>query len=103
MFRLSDNWLGNTATLGRKQLSLKLVMLMALANASRCLELHALDIERMKFSEMEVIFSLTDLTKTSKPGKNKILFYPSLIIRHGTVPSSYTEGIPHDNEQGQKR
>ena len=64
---------GNNASLGRKQLSLKLVMLMALANASRCSELHALDIERMRFSERGVTFSLAELTKTSKPGTNKIV------------------------------
>lgn len=50
-----------------------MVMLMALANASRCSELHALDNERMRFSERGVIFSLT-----SKPSKNKIVIYPVL-------------------------
>ena len=69
---------GNNASLGRKQLSLKLVMLMALANASRCSELHALYIERMRFSVRGVTFSLVELTKTSKPGTNRILFYPVL-------------------------
>ena len=67
--------LGNNASLGRKKLSLKLVMLMALANASMCSELHALDIERMRFSVRGVTFSLT---KTSKSGTNRILFYPVL-------------------------
>ena len=53
-------------------------MLMALANASRCSELHALYIERIRFSVRGVTFSLVELTKTSKPGTNRILFYPVL-------------------------
>ena len=69
---------GSTASLGRKQLSQKLAMLMALANASRCSELHALDVGRMRFNEHGVTFSLAELIKTSKPGKSKILFYPFL-------------------------
>ena len=39
------------------------------------LELHALDVGRMRFSEKGVTFSLAQLTKTSKP---EVLFYPAL-------------------------
>ena len=69
---------GSTTALGRKNLSQKFAMLMALANASRCSELHALDVERMRFSERGVTFSLTEPTKSSRPGRNKFLFYPVL-------------------------
>ena len=69
---------GSTTALGRKKLSQKLAMLMALANASRCSELHALDVERMRFSERGVTFSLTEPIKSSRPGRNKFLFYPVL-------------------------
>ena len=69
---------GQTVVLGRKRLSQKLTMLMALSNASRCSELCGLDIERMRFNETGVTFSLGRLTKTSKPGQSKSLFYPVL-------------------------
>ena len=61
-------------------------MLMALANASRCSELHALDVERMRFNEKGVTFSLATLTKTSKQGKNKHLFYPILLSDKEVCP-----------------
>ena len=77
---------GCSVALGRKQLSQKLAMLMALANASRCSELHVLDVERMRFDEKGVTFSLATLTKTSKPGKNKHLFYLILLSNKEVCP-----------------
>ena len=46
---------GPTESLCRKNATLKLAMLMALANASRCSELHALDVQRMRWSKEGVI------------------------------------------------
>ena len=77
---------GNNASLSRKQLSLKLVMLMALANARRCSEVYALDIEGMRFRERRVTNSLAELTKTSKPGTNKILSYLVLSLDEDVCP-----------------
>ena len=69
---------GRTADLSDKKLTLKVAMLLALANASRCSELHALDTQHMSWSEEGVTFTLAALTKTSRPGKEKTLFYPKL-------------------------
>jgi len=69
---------GPTVTLTQKKISLKLAMLLALANASRCSELHSLDTQYMSWNKSGVTFSLAALTKTSKPGKDKALFFPRL-------------------------
>ena len=69
---------GHTADLSDKKLTLKVAMLLALANASRCSELYALDTQHMSWSEEGVTFTLAALTKTSRPGKEKTLFYPKL-------------------------
>ena len=57
-----------------------------IANASRCSELHALDVQRMRWSKERVTFSLAALTKTSRPGKSKALFYPSLETDRDVCP-----------------
>lgn len=57
---------GPTAELDRKKISLKLAMLMAIANVSSCSELHALDVQRMKFNDSGVTFSLALLLKATK-------------------------------------
>ena len=77
---------GPTAGLSLKSITLKLAMLLALANASRCSELHALDVQRMAWRAEGVTFSLAALTKTSRPGKNKTLFYPQLELDREVCP-----------------
>lgn len=52
--------LGSNKDLGLKQLSFKLVVLLALANASRASEIQALDIRYMLRKDGDVIFSLRD-------------------------------------------
>ena len=96
---------GPTESLCRKKATLKLAMLMALANASRCSELHALDVQRMRWSKEGVTFSLAALTKTSRPGKSKTLFYPSLETDRDVCPvtslKNYlkrTDGVRSDNK-----
>ena len=56
-------------TLPLKLLSLKLVMLMAILSGQRCQTIHALTTKDMKVSEDKVMFIVTDLLKTTKPGK----------------------------------
>ena len=43
-------------------------MLTSKINVSRCSDLHALDIEMMRFGKSGVMFSLAELTKISKLG-----------------------------------
>ena len=50
-------------------LTLKLVMLLALASASRCSEIKNLDINYLAKSESKYCFNISKPTKTSKPGK----------------------------------
>ena len=70
--------LGSNDTLSLKKLTYKLATILALANASRSSEIHALDVSYMKVSQVGVTFTLGDLTKTSRPGKLRSLFYPVL-------------------------
>ena len=77
---------GPTESLCRKKATLKLAMLMALVNASQCSELHALDVQRMRWSKEGVTFSLAALTKMSRPGKSKALFYSSLETDRDVCP-----------------
>ena len=77
---------GYTRGLPLKKLTLKLAMLLALANASRCSELDALEIQRMTWSAEGVTFALATLTKTLKPGKSKTLFYPMLGANREACP-----------------
>ena len=60
---------GCNSALSLKQLTLKLAMLLALANASRSSEIHALSTEHMVRSTHGVKFQLHELTKTARPGK----------------------------------
>ena len=83
---------GYTGGLPLKKLNLKLAMLLALANASRCSELHALEIQRMTWSAEGVTFALAALTKTSKPGKSKTLFYPMLEADREVCPVTSLSG-----------
>ena len=67
--------LGGNCDLSLKQLSAKLVVLLALANASRASEIHALDMRFMSRKNGQVTFSFHQLTKTSRPGKTKSVHY----------------------------
>ena len=70
--------LGTNDTLPMKELTHKLATILALANASRSSEIHALDVKYMTVSHTGVTFTLKKLTKSSRPGKQCSLFYPSL-------------------------
>ena len=60
---------GCNLALTLRQLTLKLAMLLALANASRSSEIHALSTQHMVRSTGGVKFLLNKLTKTDRPGK----------------------------------
>ena len=70
--------LGDNLSLSCKELTSKLATILALANASRSSEIHALDINYMKVSQSGMTLILGDLTKISRPGKQQSLFYPAL-------------------------
>ena len=55
-------------------LSKKLVTLLALANASRASDIHALDLQFHKFSGEGVLFHIPSLTKTRRSGPPKTTF-----------------------------
>ena len=67
--------LGTNHSLSLKQLSAKLAVLLALANASRASEIHALDTRFMSKRDGIVTFAFHQLTKTSRPGKTKEVHY----------------------------
>ena len=68
---------GPTASLSLKKLTQKLVMLLALANASRSSELHALSTSSMIWGSQGVTFTLLKPTKSSRPGKDPMtISYP---------------------------
>ena len=67
--------LGRNSDLSLKQLSHKLVVLLALSNASRASEIHALDIRYLSRNENGVTFTIAELTKTTQPGKKKVVCY----------------------------
>ena len=67
--------LGKNNTISLKQLSHKLVVLLALSNASRASEIHALDIRYLSRNENGVTFTIAELTKTAQPGKKKVVHY----------------------------
>ena len=63
--------------LSLKDLSWKLVTLMALTNADRASDLHALDLRYRSFSPEGVTFEILGLTKTRRSGPPRQAFYPS--------------------------
>ena len=63
--------------LSLKDLSWKLVTLMALTNADRASDLHALDLRYRSFSPEGVTFEILGLTKTHRSGPPRQAFYPS--------------------------
>ena len=68
--------LGRNSDLSLKQLSYKLVVLLALSNASRASEIHVLDIRYLNRNENGVTFTIAELTKTSQPGKKVVHYLP---------------------------
>ena len=70
--------LGDNKVLKLKDLTHKLVTIMALANASRASEIHALNVKYIRRVSSSVEFDLAQLTKNSRPGKQRSLFYPRL-------------------------
>lgn len=67
--------LGPSEDLSLKMLSLKLVVLMALASAGRSSDLHALDLRFRRYTPEGVIFVLPTLTKTRRSGPPKESFF----------------------------
>ena len=56
------------STLALKELTYKLVMLIALVSAQRGQTIHLLNIKNMTKTESFYSFTITELTKTKKPG-----------------------------------
>ena len=65
--------------LSLKDLSWKLVTLMALTNADRASDLHALDLRYRSFSPEWGTFKILGLTKTRRSGPPRQAFYPSFL------------------------
>ena len=63
--------------LNLKDLTLKLIMLLALTSAQRCQTLQAFSLENMKLTDEQCIFYFTKLLKTSRPGKHQ----PPIIVK----------------------
>ena len=78
--------MGDNRQLMLKDLTHKLATIMALANASRASEIHALNVNYMRTVSSRVVFDLAQLTKTSRPGKRRSLFYPHLEADHVLCP-----------------
>jgi len=60
---------GDIAALSLKDLTFRLVMLLALANADRASDLWALDVKFLSMTSEGAIFRLASLTKTARPDK----------------------------------
>ena len=69
-----------------QQLTQKLAMLLALANADRCSDLAALDVSRCYHQENGVRFVITALTKTRRRGPPLEVFYPSFPDKPALCP-----------------
>ena len=68
--------LGPTDNLSVSDLTHKLALLLALADADRASDLQALDVRYVTFSPTRARFEVTNLTKTAKPDKSIVSFYP---------------------------
>ena len=71
--------LPNNKELSFTLLSHKLAMLMALANADRCSDLAALDLDFRTFQQNGVRFMIPGLMKTRRSGPPVEAFYPSFL------------------------
>ena len=69
---------GDSTSLCMKDLTLKLVMLLALANADRVSDLCALDLQYLSLTKDSAVFRLVSLTKTARPDKHITSCYNSL-------------------------
>ena len=67
------------------------MFLLALSNASRASEIHALDIRYLSRNENGVTFTITELTKTAQPGKKKVVHYLPLIQEDRLCPIAALE------------
>lgn len=56
--------------LSLKELTLKVVTLLALVSAQRCQSLHFLNLNNMSVMEKQIVFVIKDRVKTSRPGKD---------------------------------
>ena len=69
-------------------LTSKLVMLMALANADRASDLNSLDTRYMQYTQTGVTFKIPGLTKTRRSGPPIVAFYPVLESNTSLCPVS---------------
>ena len=69
------SFLGPTDNLSIRDLTHKLALLLALANADRASDLQALDVRYVTFSPTGARFEVTNLTKTGKPDRSISSFY----------------------------
>ena len=76
----------STEGLTLKQLSKKLAVLLALTNASRSSDLHALDLDYRQFTPEGVLFRIPGLTKTRRSGPPKEAFFTSFEEDPGLCP-----------------
>ena len=84
---------GLTTQLTRKEITLKIAMLLALANASRSSELHALDSRHMSWSTEGITFTLTALTKNLSLAKARHCFIQNLSQTERCAQSLLLESI----------
>ena len=69
-------------------LTSKLVMLMALANADRASDLNSLDTRYMQYAQTGVTFKIPGMTKTRRSGPPIVAFYPVLKSNTSLCPVS---------------
>lgn len=65
-----DTWVPNSA-LTLKELSYKLVMLLALLTGQRCQTIHTLSVDNLTFTDKKCVFILDSLLKHSRKGKHQ--------------------------------
>ena len=93
--------------LSLKDLTLKLVMLMALLSGQRCQTLQSLSIDSMKLGDDECVFHINKLLKTTKPGSKplKLCFkaFPLdkqlCVLHHLLEYMQRTKGIRENTKQ----
>ena len=71
----------NDVNMNLKELTLKLVLLMAIRTGQRCQTLQLLDINNMKLTENKCVFYIKNIVKQSRPNKHlppiELLAYPA--------------------------
>ena len=101
--------LGRNQVLSLKLLAYKLAALLALSNASRASEIHALAIRYLSKGQDGISFTIAELTKTAQPGKRKKVYYPQLKEERTLCPgaalgeylrrTSSLRGVDHSRTQ----